>query len=198
LLPYIEYRVCIASKYDLDKYHDFAILLGQRMQRQGLNLARQYPLDVPAFYQGAVGFVSLNYDPIALWVQFIAHCELNKSADVPHIGSPTVPLHLFHDFGHLCPASTISLGRAASRSNVTETADVAGDRRVLGAMYLLDFPQDRPYTGKAGAEDRAIQGWNPSADSSAGMNGTAISGSPVCIMPAKHALNPGVWGRAPS
>jgi hypothetical protein len=52
------------------------------------------------------------------------------------------------------------------------------------SMFLLDFPHDRPYTGKAGAEDREIQGWNPSADSSAGMKGAAISGSPVCIMPA--------------
>jgi hypothetical protein len=41
------------------------------------------PLDQPAFYQGDVGFVSLNYDPIALWVQFVANRELNKNADVP-------------------------------------------------------------------------------------------------------------------
>jgi hypothetical protein len=52
------------------------------------------------------------------------------------------------------------------------------------SIVLLDFRQVRSYTGKAGAEDRAIQGWNPSADSSAGMNGVATSGSPVCIMPA--------------
>jgi hypothetical protein len=52
--------------------------------------------------------------------------------------------------------------------------------------------------GRLASLPRPIQGWNPSADSSAGMNGAAISGSPVCIMPAKHALNPVVWGRAPS
>ena len=77
------------------------------MQRQGLDLACQYRLDQPEFYQGDVAFVSLNYDPIALWVQFIANRELNKSASVPHIGSPAVPLHLFHDFGHLIPARRI-------------------------------------------------------------------------------------------
>jgi hypothetical protein len=107
-LFYIDYQVCISSKPDLDKYHDFAMLLGQRMQRQGLYLARQYRLDEPAFYQGDVSFVSLNYDPIALWVQFVAHRELNKSPAGPHIGSPAVPLHLFHDFGHLIPARRIS------------------------------------------------------------------------------------------
>jgi hypothetical protein len=39
-----------------------------------------------------------------LWIQFIAHRELNQSGAVPHIGSPAVPLHLYHDFGHLIPA----------------------------------------------------------------------------------------------
>ena len=50
------------------------------------------------------------------------------------------------------------------------------------SMFLLDFPQDRPYTGKAGAEDREIQGWNPSADSSAGMTGLPDMTAP--FMPA--------------
>jgi hypothetical protein len=108
-LFYIDHQVCISSKRDiLQRYYDFTILLGRRMQRQGLDLAHQYPLDEPGFYQGDVCFVSMNYDPIALWVQFIANRELNKSASVPHIGSPAVPLHLFHDFGHLIPARSIS------------------------------------------------------------------------------------------
>ena len=109
-LFYIDYQECIRSKRDvLDQYRisDFASHLGCRMQRQGMNLAHQHRLDQPEFYQGDVSFVSLNYDPIALWVQFIANRELNKSASVPHIGSPPVPLQLFHDFGHLIPARRI-------------------------------------------------------------------------------------------
>ena len=107
-LFYIDYQVCILLKRDnLDKYYDFATLLGKRMQREGLHLARHHGLDQPAFYRGDVSFVSINYDPIALWVQFIAHRELNQSPGVPHIGSPAVPLHLFHDFGHLIPARRI-------------------------------------------------------------------------------------------
>jgi hypothetical protein len=112
-LFYIDYQVCISSKRDLfGKYRDFAKVLGRRMQCQGVELSGRHGLDQPAFYQGDVGFVSLNYDPIALWVQFIANRELNESADVPHIGSPAVPLHLFHDFGHLIPARRISKGPA--------------------------------------------------------------------------------------
>jgi hypothetical protein len=49
------------------------------------------------------------------------------------------------------------------------------------SMFLLDFPQDRPYTGKAGAEDREIQGWNPSADSSAGMTGLPYPAAPSAL-----------------
>jgi len=40
-------------------------------------------------------------------VQWIANRELNKSAAVPHIGSPPSPLHLFNDFGHLIPSRRI-------------------------------------------------------------------------------------------
>lgn len=107
-LFYIDYQECIRSRGDvLAQYLAFASLLGRRMQRQGIDLACQYRLDQPEFYQGDVAFVSLNYDPIALWVQFIANRELNKSASVPHIGSPAVPLHIFHDFGHLIPARRV-------------------------------------------------------------------------------------------
>jgi hypothetical protein len=108
---YIDYQECIRSKGDvLAQYLGFASLLGRRMQRQGIDLACQYRLDQPEFYQADVGFVSINYDPIALWVQFIANRDLNKSASVPHIGSPAVPLELFHDFGYLLPARRIGKG----------------------------------------------------------------------------------------
>jgi len=105
---YIDYQECIHSKGDvLRQYLGFASCLGRRMQRQAMDIAGQgQRLDEPNFYQGDVAFVSLNYDPIALWVQFIANRELNESAGVQHIGS--VPLHLFHDFGHLIPAQRVS------------------------------------------------------------------------------------------
>jgi len=57
-----------------------------------------------------VGFVSLNYDPIALWLQFFANRILNESPAVPYVGSPGLPLNLFHDFGHLIPARRIGKG----------------------------------------------------------------------------------------
>lgn len=108
---YIDYQECIRSKLrELEQYHEFALQLGRRMQRRGIDLANNDPLDKPEFYQGDVCFVSLNYDPTALWIQLIANRELNKNPNVPHIGSPATPLHLFHDFGHLIPARRIGRG----------------------------------------------------------------------------------------
>lgn len=79
--------------------------MARRAQRQGIEAATNgTPLDAPEFYQSDVGFVSLNYDPIGLWIQFIAHRELNRASIVPNVGLPAIPLHLYHDFGHMAPA----------------------------------------------------------------------------------------------
>jgi hypothetical protein len=109
-LFHIDYQACLATKRGLlEKYRDFAIQIARRAQRQGVELAGNGPrLDSPDFYQADVGFVSLNYDPIGLWIQFIANRELNHSGAVPHIESPAVPLHIYHDFGHLIPARGIT------------------------------------------------------------------------------------------
>jgi hypothetical protein len=143
---YVDYQVCITSNQDvLAQYYEFAKALGHRMQRQGEALStKNRGLDQPSFYEGDVGFVSLNYDPIALWVQFFANRELNKSPDVPWIGNPPVPLYLFHDFGHLIPARRIGKGEddwpwyplnegAAQRLNELEN----GDSRVRLTKFLF-------------------------------------------------------------
>lgn len=109
---YIDYQECIRTRQPiLAKYHDFAFRLGHRMQTLGIDLSKQHPLGDPDFYQGDVSFVSLNYDPIALWMQFIANQELNTRDSVPHIGAPATPLYIYHDFGHLIPARGIGAER---------------------------------------------------------------------------------------
>jgi hypothetical protein len=108
-LFYIDYQTCLATKPKaLAIYRDFAIRIAHRAQCHGLRLAREgIRLDSPEFYQAEIGFVSLNYDPIGLWMQFIANRQLNRSDAAPHIGSPAEPLHVYHDFGHLIPARGI-------------------------------------------------------------------------------------------
>ncbi|MGB0124039.1 MAG: hypothetical protein WA419_18180 [Silvibacterium sp.] len=143
---YIDYQECIESNQEvLKQYRDFAVGLGRRLQSQSSELEAVHRLDAPAFYQGDVGFVSLNYDPILLWVQFLAHRKLNRSSKVPRVGSQLVPLHLFHDFGHLIPARRIGRGdddwpwyplneAAAQRLNETKRG---GDYKVRLTKFLF-------------------------------------------------------------
>ncbi len=93
---FIDWQECIRTKGRiLDQYSEFATAFAHRMQREGEELAKKYDLDQPEFYQGDVGFVSLNYDPIALWLQFMTNRKLNKSPDVPKVGSPPMNLESF-------------------------------------------------------------------------------------------------------
>ena len=89
------------NRRHLEYHYEFARALGRRMQRQGLELARRGTrFDSRKFYMGDVSFVSLNYDPVALWCQFVANRDLNKSPSVPHVDCPASKLQVFHDLGH--------------------------------------------------------------------------------------------------
>ena len=86
---------------ELRHYYDFSVALGRRMQRQGLALeAAGTACDSRDFYMSDLSFVSLNWDPIALWCQFVANRDLNNSPAVPHVGCPARKLNIFHDLGH--------------------------------------------------------------------------------------------------
>ena len=64
---------------------------------------------------GDVSFVSLNWDPIGLWMQFVANRELNRSANVPHIGAPACKLRIFHDLGHFVAGPRVDKQHQGSR-----------------------------------------------------------------------------------
>lgn len=99
---YIDWQFCRDRKReDLKRHYDFAEALGRRAQRQGMELARgSMRFDHRAFYMGDVSFACFNWDPIALWCQFVANRHLNTSSNVPHVGSPARRLRIFHDLGH--------------------------------------------------------------------------------------------------
>ena len=78
------------------------------MQQRGLMLADTgTQCDSQCFYLSDLSFVSLNWDPIALWCQFVANRDLNNSSNVPHIGSPARKLKVFHDLGHFVAGSRV-------------------------------------------------------------------------------------------
>ena len=99
-----------ADREHLDHHYHFAYELGLCMQRRALELTRGATGDRRSFYMSQefylddVSFVSMNYDPVALWCQWLANRDLNRSPTVPHIGCPARRLQLFHDYGHFVPA----------------------------------------------------------------------------------------------
>lgn len=100
-LFYIDWQDARISKSsELEKYHQFAHILAGHHQEQGLvQLANGSKTDTREFYLTDVAFVSLNYDPICLWTQFIANYECNNDFP-PHVDTPRVPLKIFHDLAH--------------------------------------------------------------------------------------------------
>lgn len=104
---YIDWQTCLTDKkLELDKHLGFARLLTEHHQNKGLELAADNkPFGSRDFYLGDIAFVSLNYDPIALWAQFVANRDANLKP--PCIGFPSTPLKIFHDFGIFMAVSTI-------------------------------------------------------------------------------------------
>ena len=104
---YIDWQTCLTDKkLELEKHLGFARLLTEHHQNRGLELAsKNQVFDSREFYLGDIAFVSLNYDPIILWAQFIANRDANQQP--PYIGFPSNPLKIFHDFGIFMAVSTI-------------------------------------------------------------------------------------------
>jgi len=102
-LFYVAWQAKGRHHKNLKHYYDFAKTLTKRMQQDGLQLAAELGdglLDTNDFIRGDVDFVSMNWDPLGLWPQFVANRNANRSASVPHVGSPAKRLQIFHDLGH--------------------------------------------------------------------------------------------------
>ena len=104
---FIDWHVACKDKKDqLSLHYDFALSLGRRMQRAGVERSDEL-YESQEYYLGDVSFVSMNYDPIGLWCQTVANRDLNKSPAVPHIGSPARKLEVFIDPAHPVPGDRI-------------------------------------------------------------------------------------------
>jgi hypothetical protein len=105
-MVYIDYQVCLLKKSDiLRKYYEFGLALGRRTQNAGRRYSEGF--DRATFIRDDISFVSLNYDPILLWTQFVANRDLNNNPSVPHVGSPSRSLQVFHDMGHFIPSRRV-------------------------------------------------------------------------------------------
>lgn len=104
---FVDWQTALTKKTtELNKHLGFAQLLTEHHQQEGLRLAASLKyFDSRKFYLGDIAFASLNYDPVALWAQFIVNRDANSNP--PYIGVPRVPLKIFHDFGIFMAVSTI-------------------------------------------------------------------------------------------
>lgn len=114
---YIDWQYCRSKRgRDLRRHYDFAVALGRRMQKEGVRLAgSNAQFDDRNFYMGNVSFACFNWDPVAIWCQFVANRNLNQSPRAPHVGTPARKLRIFHDLGHFMPGARVesSGGRGA-------------------------------------------------------------------------------------
>jgi len=94
------YMSLIEDRHDvLNPYIAFAETLSTLMQKEGVALANHDFAD-RKFYLFSYAFISMNFDPILVWLLFNAHRELNGKKTT-YVGSPPRPVKLFHDFGYL-------------------------------------------------------------------------------------------------
>ena len=102
-LFYVDWHHRTRTNAHLQHHYNFATEMGRRMQSQGLRFAaKAAPDDYEEhdFILGNVSVVSMNWDPIGIWAQFIANRSLNRASNVPHVGSPACAMQLYHDLGY--------------------------------------------------------------------------------------------------
>ena len=117
-LAYVDWHVHARSHLDLDHHYDFAVELGRRMQSQGLQFAQGAgPDDFEelGFILGDVSVVSMNWDPVAPWAQFIANRRLNRASNVPQVGSPVCRMQLYHDLGYFVAGPRVQKDHKGSK-----------------------------------------------------------------------------------
>lgn len=99
LLFYLRYHEALEQKCTLiEQYAGFTKILADLMVEEGLQNLQHHELHRRDFYLFTYAVISLNWDPMLLWLIFNAHKDANDKA--PNIGMPAVPMKLFHDMGH--------------------------------------------------------------------------------------------------
>ncbi|MCY4012266.1 MAG: hypothetical protein OXG82_06070 [Gammaproteobacteria bacterium] len=121
VLAYIDWHTCRGSavgQHHLHLHRDFARALSRRVQERGIALAdsteREADLEKPGFVLTDVGFVSLNWDPVGLWSQFVANREYNDPRRAPQIGPRNASLLSYHDLGHFVAGPRVEKPHAGS------------------------------------------------------------------------------------
>lgn len=103
LLHTLDFQSALGNKKELiQQYKSFAEVLYHLMIEEGFTFykAQDGKMMEREFYLFSHSFISLNWDPILLWLLFNVHKEHNQSLNLPHIGNPPTPFKLFHDMAN--------------------------------------------------------------------------------------------------
>ena len=117
-LTYVDWHSRARVSPHLQYHLDFADELGRRMQREGLRFdAEAGPDDFERdkFIEGDVSVVSMNWDPVGLWVQFVANRCLNRAFNVQHVGSPARRMQLYHELGYFVAGPRVDKEHAGNK-----------------------------------------------------------------------------------
>ncbi|MDE2989774.1 MAG: hypothetical protein OXU21_01730 [Chloroflexota bacterium] len=117
-IMYVDWHTRCRTRDGLAHHYAFALALARRMQQQGIHRAAALGsagLETRDFVLGDLGFVSMNWDPLGLWAQFVANRDLNQAADVPLVGNPPRRLWAFHDLGHFVAGPRVDKGHEGSK-----------------------------------------------------------------------------------
>lgn len=127
---YVDWHAKAREHDGMQHHYDFAVALAERMQQEGVRLASGPGalLDDEPFVVGPLGIVSMNWDPVGLWVQYLANRDLNQSRSVPHVDSPARRLQVFHDLGHFVPGPRVRKG--GNRAVVWQPMNVSSARQL--------------------------------------------------------------------
>ncbi|MGG4012962.1 hypothetical protein [Bacillus smithii] len=104
------------------QYYEFAKVLAEFMIEEGLMKEKQFRYNDRNFYLFSYAVVSMNWDPLLLWLIFNAHREMNESEMKPYIGIPPQPMKLFNDFAHFMAVRKIEADTPGPWFPMNETA----------------------------------------------------------------------------
>ncbi len=128
---YVDWHARARQGSHLQHHRNFAAELGIRMQKEGLRIAAEGGPDdfeLDRFILGDVDFVSLNWDPIGLWAQFVANRALNGAANAPHVGSPAHKLALYHELSYFVAGPRVNKEHVGSK--VWQPMNVSSARQI--------------------------------------------------------------------
>jgi hypothetical protein len=132
------YRHLLERPNLLQPYKQFAESLARLMQEEGLQRELQgAEPNYRRYYLFGYSLVSMNWDPILIWLVFNAHNEANHNWPMVSVGQPSRPQKLFNDLAYMVAVREIGDEELDIWYMMNEsTAQRLNDSKHLGDRYV--------------------------------------------------------------